>query len=270
MDLLLDIHYSDTWADPANQTLPQAWQGLSFELLKDTVYQYTKKVISTLKNQNTLPAIIQIGNETNAGFLWNQGRVGGNYDDNWPRYADLVEEAIRGINEIDENDKIQVMFHVSGHEIAYWFFNHLNAQDVDYDIIGISYYSIWHGTELNLLQSRLNNLALSFGKKILIAETAYPWTLEWNDWTNNIYGLDEQLISGYPATPDGQKEYLLKLNEIIRNIPNNKGAGWCWWAPDWVAYKGSEATDGSVWENCTWFDFDIEALPIINALNDQK
>ncbi|MBN2173930.1 MAG: glycosyl hydrolase 53 family protein [Bacteroidales bacterium] len=266
MEVLLDLHYSDTWADPANQTIPAAWQGLNIAVLKDSVYNYTKRVIQTLKDQNTMPAIVQIGNETNSGFLWNLGKVGGSFDNNWPNFGVLVKAAISAIREVDTEDKVKVMLHISGTDIAEWFFTNVKTQNIDYQVIGLSYYSVWHGTGLDMLRSRLDNLSQAFDKEIMLVETAYPWTLEWNDWTNNIYGLEDQLISGYPATPEGQKEYLKKLNAILKAIPDDKGIGYCWWEPDWVAYKGTTAEDGSVWENCTWFNFDYQALPIVDNL----
>ncbi len=269
MKLLLDIHYSDTWADPAQQSLPAAWQGLAFTALKDSVYSYTKNVLQKLDAQGTLPAIVQIGNETNAGFLWDFGRVGGTFNNNWPAYATLVNSAIHAIKEVTDSSSVQIMLHLSGFNSIEWFFDNAISSGIDFDIIGISYYSIWHGNDMNVVKNELVKIASTYSKKILIAETGYPWTLGWNDWTNNTYGLEDQLIPDYPATPDGQKAYLLKLSQIVKNLAGNQGIGFCYWAPDWVAFKGNQAANGSSWENVAIFDFDNKILPVIDAFKPE-
>ena len=267
MGILLDIHYSDTWADPGNQEVPAAWSNLSFSEIKDSVYQYTFKVLKEFKDQNTFPVIVQIGNETNSGFLWDQGKVGGDFENNWPNYIDLVNIAIKGVRDIDENDEVEVMIHWAGLNGAIWYFDHFEQANVDFDIIGLSYYSKWHGNDLGEVENQIVEISQNFTQKIMVVETAYPWTLEWNDWTNNSWGLENQLIPGYPATPEGQKMYMEELINIIGDLNQNKGLGFCYWAPDWVAYKGPEATDGSIWENAAIFDFNNKILPVIESFN---
>src|SRR5690606_38014516 len=111
MDFLLDFHYSDTWADPGTQTPPEAWQNMNLDQIKIAIFDYTKKVVLQLKAQNTLPKIIQIGNETDHGFLWNYGKVWDEHNENWPNYVALVKQAIKGIKEVDTNNSIQIMLH---------------------------------------------------------------------------------------------------------------------------------------------------------------
>lgn len=268
MNVLLDFHYSDTWADPGNQEIPQTWTDLSFDQIKDSIYQYTYNVLQKMEAQNTSPVIVQIGNETNSGFLWDQGKVGGNFDSNWPNYIELVKRAIHGVKDIDINDEIEIMIHFAGLNGASWYFENIVSYNVDFDIIGLSYYAIWHGTDLDSLENQINAISAQFSQKIMIVETAYPWTLEWNDWTNNIWGAVDQLIPEYPASPSGQTNMMVALNAIIKNIDGAKGVGFCYWAPDWVAYKGAQATDGSTWENATIFDFNNKVLPVVSVFKD--
>lgn len=264
MDFLLDFHYSDHWADPGQQTPPAAWADADLADLKDSIYHYTLDVLKELKEQGTMPEIVQVGNETNSGFLWDQGRVGGNFDQNWPDYAALTTRAIDAIRESDPG--IIIMMHFAGTQGATWYFDHIQQYQLDYDMIGLSYYSIWHGKDFNKLRLDLNELADTYQKPVMVVETFYPWTLDWNDWTNNFYGEESQLIPGYPATPEGQAAYLADLISFIKDIPGDLGTGYCWWAPDWVAYKGPEASNGSPIENTTWFDFNNKALPVLEAL----
>ena len=259
----LDFHYSDTWADPGKQTIPVAWQSLSFTILLDSVYNYTYRVMNELKIKNSLPLIVQIGNETNSGMLWDKGRVGGTFDTNWPQYAALIKKGIDAVKAVDPT--IKIMLHFAGTNGAPWYFGNIKTQAVPYDIIGLSYYYWWHNRNLTELQTDVNALAATFDKDIFITETAYPFTSNWNDYTNNVVGSTTALISGYDATTAGQLKYLTDLRTTIHNIPNNHGIGFCYWAPDWVAFMGTTATNGSTWENLALFDFNNKAQEGLKA-----
>jgi len=265
MQILLDFHYSDTWADPGHQAIPAAWNGLSINVLEDSVQAYTQRVIGLLKAQNTLPAMVQVGNEINAGILWDMGKVNSSSDPNWVNFAGLVKSGIAGIKAVDTDNKIAIMLHYAEVDGAEDFFTNMNKQGVSYDVVGLSYYPWWSELDLNYVQQKLNTLATDFSKKIFIAETAYPWTLQWNDNTNNEVGQSNQLIPGYPATPAGQLQYLEQLRTVLENIPNKLGLGFCYWEPDWVAFKGPTATDGSAAENLALFDFANKVVPAIQA-----
>jgi arabinogalactan endo-1,4-beta-galactosidase len=144
-----------------------------------------------------------------------------------------------------------------------WFFNKL--KNIDYDYIGLSYYPVWHGKNLGTVTTTINALGKTFNKKVLIAETAYPFTLGYNDWTNNIVGLDSQLVSGYPATPEGQKSFVLAIKDIVK--ASEYGQGFAYWGGEWISFKGNEATNGSTFENQAFYDFSNKALPVLQAFN---
>lgn len=255
MKVWLDIQYSGTWADQGAQAKPASWANLSTQVLEDSVYQYTKRVVGTIR-----PDYVQIGNEINDGFLWNTGRV-----DSTNTFISLLDKGIQGARAGDASS--QIIIHFAGYKGAFWFYRLLQSHNVDYDIIGISYYPWWHGKDLNVLEDSLSRLSSTFNKKVVIAETAYPFTLKWNDYTNNIVGESSQLISQFPATPQGQKDYLISLRKVLGNSSNNLGL--CYWEPDWVAFKGPTATDGSTWENLALFDFNNQALPGMAVFNKQ-
>ncbi|MBE0649785.1 MAG: glycosyl hydrolase 53 family protein [Bacteroidales bacterium] len=253
MKVWLDIQYSDTWTDQGNQAKPASWANLSTQVLEDSVYQYTKRVVAAIQ-----PEYVQIGNEINDGFLWNNGKV-----NNTSTFIALLDKGIQAAKTADGST--QVIIHFAGYKSAFWFYRLLQSNNVNYDIIGISYYPWWHGKDLNVMEDSLSRLSSTFNKKIVIAETAYPFTLGWNDLTNNVVGESSQLISQYPATPDGQKNYLLALRNVLSKDTNN--LGFCYWEPDWVAFKGPQATNGSTWENLALFDFNNKALPGMAVFN---
>lgn len=217
----LTLHYSDSWADPGQQNPPTQWQGISFSALKDSVYNYTKKVMQEMQ-----PDYIQIGNEINTGILHPYGDLATNHQN----FIELVQQGSLAVRERSMDCKI--ILHYAGIEHADWFFTQVNQ--IDYDIIGLSYYPIWHGKSLTALKTRMQELSNIHNKKILIAETAYPFTLEWNDWTNNIVGLDEQLIlPEYPATPEGQRNFIRQIKTLTKELEN--GIGFCYWGAELIA-----------------------------------
>ena len=245
----ITLHYSDTWADPGQQVPPVKWQGIDFMSLKDSVYTYTERVISEIQ-----PDYIQLGNEINTGFLHPYGHITNNY----LQFIDLMDTAIAAVR--TRSIDTELILHYAGSAASDWFFN--QVAPLDYDIIGLSYYPIWHGKSLDSLQARMQYLSAAHSKKLLIAETAYPFTLSWNDWTNNIVGLEEQLIlPEYPASVEGQRNFIKRIKSLIQEVDN--GVGFCYWGAELIAWKGNQAADASPWENQALFDFNNHALPVL-------
>lgn len=252
----LSLHYSDTWADPGQQQPPYNWQNIQYAALKDSVYTYTKKVMTQIQ-----PNYIQIGNEINSGFLHPYGHL----TNNSSQFIELLQKGILAVRESSHSTKI--IIHFAGIQSAQWFFNNLTS--LDYDIIGLSYYPIWHGKSLANLKSVMINLSETYNKELVIAETAYPFTLQWNDWTNNIVGLENQLIlPDFPATAIGQKDFVKSIIKLVKEIPNKKGIGFCYWGAESIAWNGPQATNGSTWENQAVFDFQNKALPVLEEFKE--
>lgn len=270
LKFLLDFHYSDTWADPGRQRKPAAWVGAPFAALRDSVYDYTKNVMRALCAQQTLPEMVQLGNEITPGMLWNDGRVGGNFDTTpqWSNLGELLKAGIRGVREsCAAGDSVRIMIHLDrggDNAACRWYFDNLISQNVEFDVIGLSYYPWWHGT-LSAVRANLDDLALRYGKDLVIAETAYPWTLQWADNRGNIVGSANQLHTGYPATVEGQTAFLRDLLKIVRNVKNQKGKGIFYWAPEYISVQPL----GSPWENNTLFDFSGNVVPAMSVFLEE-
>lgn len=249
MKVWLTVHYSDTWADPGNQQKPQAWAGLTGTALSEAVYQYTKDVVQQIR-----PDYIQVGNEINSGFLWPDGSW-----ENTQQFHLLLAEGIRAVRETSPETKI--MLHYAGYEGATSFVSGLSG--LDYDIIALSYYPVWHGS-FDGLQQAIAGLGATFGKPVVIAETSYPFTLGWNDFTSNIIGSNGQILAQYPATLQGQAAYLQKIRQVATQ---GFGGGFCYWGGEWISFNGNEATDGSPYENQALWDFNNTAVPAIKVFN---
>jgi len=267
MKLLVDFHYSDTWADPGKQPKPAAWANLDFESLKIALYNHTFDVCNSLKEQGTLPDMVQVGNEITNGMLWEDGRN----DKGFENLAALLRHGQRAVKDISLD--IPVMLHLDNggkNELYRWWFDNIIEQGVPFDLIGASYYPYWHGT-LADLQNNLNDIALRYNKEILLVETAYAFTPEDNDNYENIITSQEQ--PGYPFTPEGQAQILSDLMNVIRAIPNGRGLGVMWWDATWIAVKGNgwdpaDPTSGNNWENQALFDYNHRALPAMKLFNE--
>ena len=260
-DIMLDIHYSDTWADPAHQTKPAAWAGVSFEALVDSVYAYTNAAVRRFRDRGVPLAYVQVGNEISPGMLWDDGRVGGTWDtpQQWAQLCELLSVGAAAVRDsLPSAESPEIVIHVdngANNGLCRWFYDNLAAGGVDYDVIGLSFYPWWHGTMAEL-DANMRDLSSRYGRPVMVGEAAYPWTLGWCDNTHNPIGLPEHLHDGYPATPDGQAMYLSDLLALVEAVPG--GAGLVYWEPAHVCINGGP---GSSWENLALFDFDGNALP---------
>ena len=271
MKVLLDFHYSDTWADPSKQEIPAAWLSEinNTEALGDLLYNYTYNTLNDLSELNLLPDIVQVGNEIN-GMILQQGELVWPID--WGRNAALINKGINAVRDISEakNTTIEVMLHIAQPENGIWWFEQATNNGVtDFDWIGLSYYPIWSDYDLDQVETPLSTLVNTYNKKLMIIETAYPFTLENVDSANNILGPDA-LVSGYPASQQGQLDYLNQLKSIIENAG---GQGLVYWEPAWVSTNCSTLwAQGSHWDNATLFDNNYQAhlgMTFYNAsLND--
>ncbi len=253
MKVLLDFHYSDTWADPAHQEIPAAWLNElnNTEALGELLYNYTYETLNNLSDSNLLPDIVQIGNEINPMILQHGDLV---WPIDWTRNSSLINKGIRAIRDISnaKNKTIEVMLHIAQPENGLWWFEQATQNGVtDFDWIGLSYYPIWSDYNLSNLGSALSTLINSYNKRLMIVETAYPFTLDYDDSINNILG-ENSLINGYPATQQGQLNYLNQLKIVVENAG---GEGVVYWEPAWISATAN-GCGGSAWENAALFDFD--------------
>jgi len=237
----LVLHYSDYWADPTHQSKPATWANLPFEALCNQVYTYTRSVVEALGAQGTPPSIVQVGNEITNGLLWGgpneTSGAGGRLfdveeaegharlDPQWATFANIMRYATKGVREAacPNSPPIYIMMQIdkgARPEVAAWWFDHARAHGLDFDIIGLSYYFLWHHATLDELE-RLSCLSAAFPDKgIMLAETSYPH--------RNAEGIVMEPPPGQPLfTATGQAEYLAATLRSMRALRN--GCGVCWW-----------------------------------------
>jgi arabinogalactan endo-1,4-beta-galactosidase len=242
---LLDIHYSDTWADPGHQVTPAAWAGLGIDSLELEVERWSDSVMTRLKDAGALPAIVQVGNEIDGGMLWPLGQVtGAGYDTpvQWDQFTRLLKAGIRGVRgALGPGDTVQIMLHYSQGGSAggtQWFFDKMNTYGVPYDLIGLSYYPMWHGPLANL-RANLQATAPRYGRNIMVVETSYPWRA--GGWEG--IGTDHTAMT-WPITPQGQATFLRDVVDAVAATPGGRGTGVIWWYPEAILVSGLNVFGG--------------------------
>ncbi len=271
MQFMLDFHYSDSWADPVKQFTPAEWAELDDEALTVKVYEYTRDCLRALKAAGATPDYIQTGNEISYGMLW--GPVGtpnsqlkkcySGDETNWERFTNLLKAAGRACRE--ECPQAKIILHterVAKPSIMLNFYNQMKSKQVDYDIIGLSYYPYYHGSLTNLANA-LNNLANNYqDKDIMIVETGYCY--------HYAISGDYDLSSTWPITYEGQRKFTEDL--VARLKPYSKVKGLFWWFPEANEY----GLGGNYWNtlhvNDAWYNAGLwdhqtgRALPALYEL----
>lgn len=239
MKLLVDFHYSDFWADPAKQQAPKAWATLSVAEKETAIYDYTKTSLAALREAGVDVGMVQVGNETNSKFCGIS---------NTTDMLKLFAAGAKAVREVDA--KILVALHFTNPEkgMATTWASRLGAGEVDYDVLGMSYYPFWHGS-LSNLTSELKTVAEEYGKQVMVAETSYAYTLADGDGHENTIKAENDLVSGYPASQQGQVNAFRDVVEAVHNV-GEAGLGVFYWEPAWlpVGTPDELADNQLIWE----------------------
>lgn len=218
MRIMIDFHYSDSWADPGKQTKPAAWVNHTFLELQNDVYNHTFEVLNLLKAAGVTPEWVQVGNEIPGGMLWPDGK-----SSNFGQLAQLLNKGYDAVKAV--NTKIKVIVHVDeGNNNAKfrWFFDNAKANAVKYDVIGLSYYPFWikkdYTETIADLANNLNDMVARYNKEVMVVEVGGEY-----DKVQNTY------------------EMLAATIKAVKNVPNNKGLGVIYWEPQgeksWSGYS---------------------------------
>lgn len=283
--VLLSIHYSDFWADPGKQRKPKAWESMNEAELEQAVYEYTVSVMEAFRKEKVMPDIVQVGNELSNGLLWPEGKTP-NYD----AIQKFVNAGIRGVRKVSDQTEIMLHLDNGGNNRLYreWFDAFLDGGEA-FDYIGLSYYPFWHGS-LQELYSNMQDIALRYGKKLMIAEVSMGHTME-------DYAAYEKLPSDqrkgmatsrelaakvpFSMTPRGQCDFMRALMDCIKAVPEEKGCGFYYWEGGWIPVPGSgwatpgalayikeKGPGGNEWANQAVFDYEGHILPVMQEIRD--
>ena len=281
LTLLVNFHYSDFWADPGKQMAPKAWRGMTLEEKEQALYEFTAESLRTIQAAGADITMVQVGNET-------QGMMAG--EAGWVNVSRLMEAGSRAVREVCPSAKVALHFTNPEDEKRYPAYAfQLDRFGVDYDIFASSYYPFWHGT-LENLTAQLKYVAETYGKEVMVAETAYCYTEEDGDGQPNTAPGPGQVLA-YPITPQGQSR---ALRDVVAATAEAGGVGVFYWEPAWIpvgddmeqnrrsweahgsgwaasyaaSYDPADAGQyygGSACDNAAWFDFHGNPLPSLDT-----
>ena len=226
MRVMIDFHYSDSWADPGKQKKPAAWEGHPFPQLLTDVYNYTLGVMQALKTAGITPEWVQVGNETASGMIYPEGST-----QHWDSLAQLINQGYAAIKKVSPASK--VILHVDrgndNQRFRAWF-DSAAAHQANYDVIGMSYYPYWldgnpdYTLSINDLGNNLNDMAARYGKEVMVVE---------------VGGEDNKVQNTY--------DMLIAVMQKVKAVPNGKGLGVIYWEPEgarsWSHYGLSAWSD---------------------------
>lgn len=250
---VLDLHYSDSWADPGKQTLPADWSNLSVDQLEQQVEDYTRTVLQTLVAAGARPDYVQVGNEVTYGMLWPTGHCWPSGDDynggTWDNFARYFNAGCRAVREICPRARVIAHIEMSRYTNVEAFFGQATAHQLDFDVMGLSYYPSYHastGTIFGALTTVLSKLASSYPDvPVMIMETGYGYA-----W--NLPGTNYNFTSDYPYSEEGQAKYAKDLVTVLNTRPNVKGLFW-WW-PEANEYGNNSYQVTTSWWNGSLVD----------------
>ncbi len=283
---MLCIQYSDCWADPGKQTMPKKWRGLGLEELCKEVYEYTRNILLDLKSKDLMPDYVAVGNEITNGLLWPVGKKG-----DFKSITALVNSGLQAVADTDSNIKTMIHLDNGGNKEMYenWFREYIKEGGKDFDVIGLSYYPLWHG-HLSDLRENMNNLTDLYDKDMMVVETSYPYTLEDYKEYENLPDserkgspVSEKLFQNidYGISEEGQASYTEDFLKTITSLKKDRCLGFVWWEGElipvpnssWATWEGIEYMNekgplGNEWATQCLFDFKGNTLKSLKIIRD--
>ena len=244
---LLSFHFSNAWADPGNEPTPDAWRDLAPEQLVDAIFAHARDTIAACREAGVMPEVVGIGNEITNGFCWPVGKL----PENWDNLAAMVYAGINGVDAGRGNTRRpRILLHVDhGGDVRNTrrFFEKIVDYGIPYDIVGISFYPWSHGTLVDL-RANCTFIAEELGKDVILIETGAYYQ------PSRFFA---NAVPPFPETPEGQRQWLESVNEVIMQTPHGRGKGVFWWEP--AAARGLVARG--------FFDEDGNAMPVLEAFH---
>lgn len=278
--LMIDFHYSDFWADPAKQSIPKNWRHLrSVSEVEKTIFNYTYTSILKFQDNGAKPDFIQVGNEITNGLIQHNAyidgddishekkkihsRICGNF-----KKASFLRYLNAGCNAVREFNNIKIVIHIdrgADNKRCTKFYRRISK--VKYDIIGLSYYSFYHGS-IDSFKDNVVKLASKFAKPILVAETSYAFTESSHVYSESVFAGANNAAKSWEISPQGQADKIRAISDVLLNLPDNLGQGVCYWEPCWLPLKGvgwAKCESKSSWSDQALFSYEGVQLPSLNT-----
>ena len=276
LKVLLDLHYSDTWSDPGHQIVPYEWKDYNYNQVLEAFYNYTKDVLTTIKNKRLDVDYIQIGNEIDYGIVKPFGDI--NWDkkeESFDKLVEILSKGTKASREIFPNAKIIIHTANGLYRWVYendWgnaemhYYEELEKRKLDYDIIGASFYTFEDDkTPISYISDLIDNYNDNINKPVMIVETSYAYTYEWNDYTSNTFYTDKELAE-YPVSFQGQTNLILDMIEELVEAKNNNGIGLCYWGGEFI--PNTDPDMRTSWANQALFTYEGIATPTLSLFKE--
>lgn len=240
MKVCIDFHYSDFWADPKKQFVPKAWEGMEIEEKADALYDFTLDSLTQLLEAGVDVGMVQIGNEINNG-------MSGETD--VANIRKLLTAGSKAVREaaVNSGKEILVAVHytnIDDMKKLDTLLTGLQVKEIDYDIVGLSFYPYWHGT-MDDLKNAITHIRNTYGKKVYVAENAYCYTAEDGDGSaNSVEGTDD-LAEGYSASVQGQAN---EVRDVCAATSESGAEGIFYWEGTWIPVGPADADNSALWE----------------------
>lgn len=240
MKVCIDFHYSDFWADPKKQFVPKAWEGMNIEEKADALYNYTLDSLTQILEAGVNVGMVQIGNEINNG-------MSGETD--VANVRKLLTAGSKAVREAaaDSGKDILVAVHytnIDDMKKLDTLLTGLQVKEIDYDIVGLSFYPYWHGT-MDDLKNAIIHIRDTYGKKVYVAENAYCYTAEDGDGSSNSVEGTDDLAEGYSASVQGQAN---EVRDVCAAASEAGAEGIFYWEGTWIPVGPADADNSAIWE----------------------
>lgn len=284
LEWLLNLHYSDFWTDPGKQMIPKAWRGLDEAEIEEAVYRFTHRTLEVLREQGLTPAIVAVGNEISNGLLWPFGFV-----PHFDSITRLLNAGIRAVREVAPQAAVMLHLDDGSNNRLYrtWFDTYFASGGADFEIIGLSYYPFWQ-EPLEKLRANMNDIAARYHKDLIVVETSTAFTFDDYQQYERLASTERRGMAAkasmaekleYPATPQGQADYLQAIMQLIHDVPDGRGKGFFWWEPAMIPVPGcgwanragweyinEKGPSGNEWANQALFNYEGRSLPALQRL----
>ena len=275
LKVILDLHYSDTWADPSNQKIPYAWKDMSYSETLNAFYDYTKGVLTDIKNENLSIDYIQIGNEIDYGIIKPQGDIDwNNQSESFDRLAEILSQGSKATREVFPDCKIIINTANGLYRWTYedtwgsaelFYYQELVKRNLDFDIVGSSFYTMVDPTPISVISDIIDIYKKEINKPVMIVETSYAYTYEWNDYTANTFYTQDEL-SEYPVSFQGQTNFLLDIIDEVASAKSNNGLGVCYWGAEFI--PNTDPDMKTSWANQALFTYEGVASPTLRVFSE--
>lgn len=301
--LFIDFQYSDFWADPSLQNAPLQWKNYTTSQKAKAIYDFTYKSLDSIIKTGATVGMVQIGNETNGSM----SGMGGLFDGVWDLSTGVAEGMKSGCNAVDAINKkysltgdkavLKALHFTDPITNADWYAEQAKKQGVNYDVVALSAYPFWFG-HVSDLKKAMKKIVNNYDKKVVIAETAYPYTFDNHDDSgNNIWSVNDIAAADYDISVAGQEEAMLDIYKTMSDLNQNSetrgyGLGAFYWGPEMIgttkenskkfgtgwanqyakSYSASYSGENecSSWDNNTLFDNNGNALSSIKAFRAMR